>query len=254
MSGFTTSALLYPLTKGDKAGHEFHGNQYREVGGEGDTTTTRPPIGHLQISKDEAQELVDIMKMSDNTREPLLARKATVELSKMLGMDKPAERVTKAPKSEPDLYRGCDKAGADSLSKPLETYVKAGAVYGEGVYFANAGDEDFNGLDAAKEYADRKDGQLVSAWIDPDAKILDLTTSDPPYLEDLQEQMYDKIDSLGLESHESPDLPGYQRGDTYTLKVFLSEPANIALALGYQGVKLYDQTVILDRSILKIAY
>jgi len=34
MSGFTTNELLYPLTKGDFAGHEFHGNQYTNgVGG-----------------------------------------------------------------------------------------------------------------------------------------------------------------------------------------------------------------------------
>jgi len=28
MSGFTNKELLYPLTKGDVLGHEFHGNQY----------------------------------------------------------------------------------------------------------------------------------------------------------------------------------------------------------------------------------
>jgi hypothetical protein len=32
MSGFTTDALLYPLTKGDYAGHPFHGNQWEAVG------------------------------------------------------------------------------------------------------------------------------------------------------------------------------------------------------------------------------
>jgi uncharacterized protein YjbI with pentapeptide repeats len=29
MSGFTTNELLYPLTKGEGPGHEFHGNQYQ---------------------------------------------------------------------------------------------------------------------------------------------------------------------------------------------------------------------------------
>ena len=28
MTGFTTIELLYPLTKGDKVGHDFHGNQW----------------------------------------------------------------------------------------------------------------------------------------------------------------------------------------------------------------------------------
>ena len=32
MSGFTTDELLYPLTKGDFAGHPFRGNQYQTVG------------------------------------------------------------------------------------------------------------------------------------------------------------------------------------------------------------------------------
>ena len=32
MSGFTTNELLYPLTKGEAAGHPFRGNQYQAVG------------------------------------------------------------------------------------------------------------------------------------------------------------------------------------------------------------------------------
>jgi hypothetical protein len=32
MSGFSTLELLYPLTKGDVSGHEFHGNQWTKVG------------------------------------------------------------------------------------------------------------------------------------------------------------------------------------------------------------------------------
>jgi hypothetical protein len=32
MTEFTTEALLYPLTKGDVVGHDFHGNQWQVIG------------------------------------------------------------------------------------------------------------------------------------------------------------------------------------------------------------------------------
>ena len=38
-SGFETNELLYPITKGDVAGHAFHGNQY-EAGQSGATEAT----------------------------------------------------------------------------------------------------------------------------------------------------------------------------------------------------------------------
>ena len=34
---FTTNGLLYPITKGDVAGHPFHGNQYQEGQADGST-------------------------------------------------------------------------------------------------------------------------------------------------------------------------------------------------------------------------
>ena len=33
MSGFSNNELLYPITKGDVAGHPFHGNQYQDGSG-----------------------------------------------------------------------------------------------------------------------------------------------------------------------------------------------------------------------------
>lgn len=35
MANFTTDGLLYPLTKGDTLGHDFHGNQWQVVGANG---------------------------------------------------------------------------------------------------------------------------------------------------------------------------------------------------------------------------
>ena len=44
MSGFSNNELLYPLTKGDAPGHEFHGNQW--TGGQGSSLT---PSGHRPL-------------------------------------------------------------------------------------------------------------------------------------------------------------------------------------------------------------
>jgi hypothetical protein len=48
MSGFSINELLYPITKGDVAGHEFHGNQY-ESGKGGASNLT--PSGHRPLSE-----------------------------------------------------------------------------------------------------------------------------------------------------------------------------------------------------------
>jgi len=53
MSGFTNKELLYPLTKGDVLGHEFHGNQYEAGTGGGGGGGTN----HLGLDRKQTRTL-----------------------------------------------------------------------------------------------------------------------------------------------------------------------------------------------------
>jgi hypothetical protein len=131
---FSIDALLYPLTKGDLKGHVFHGNQYELGQGGG-----RPPTGKLQFTNAELETFAKIYNSNPDKYEA--TNEVTVEMSKKLGMDKPAKEFDKAPssdlyKTQTELWRGCDKAGVESLTQPLKSYTGGGeALYGAGVYF-----------------------------------------------------------------------------------------------------------------------
>ena len=239
---FSTKALLYPLTKGDKAGHDFHGNQYREVGGEGNTT--RPPVGKFQLSPKEIALVAktlknDIDKMGfDKARD-----KAAVSISKILGMDKPATVGT--GKGEPDYYRGCNVAGAESLLQPLEMYGNGGgAALGSGVYITS--DKVTAGVYAqgtVTQVYEPSDRRVVSVWVDPSANMtIGNEVRDNTWF-NYQKTMsdYEKETQLTL-------------GERTALDDFACSPSGMALLNGYQGVKCENSTVILDRSIMKVAF
>ena len=234
MSGFSTEALLYPLTKGDKTGHSFHGNQYREVASEGGQS--RPPAGKLQLSFDEMKELGKQLADTNDWDG------VTVGLSKKLGVDKPATRIS-GNLDVVDYYRGCDKAGAESLTQPLVHYGQdGGTALGHGAYFSPY-------EEVAEQY---KKDTMIEALVDPSAKIAheeDLSmgfkgNGDTGYAGNLlpsnQREEYDK---LPKEQQEA-------------LNEYCSQPSNTALLLGYQGYydDLGETMVVLDRSILKVAY
>jgi hypothetical protein len=262
MSGFTTSELLYPLTKGDKQGHSFHGNQYREVASEGSTNTPRPPVGKFQLSGDELKNFAKALEIEDY--EYAVSgdeQKGAVALSKMLGFDKPATRVTmaEAPSKTPMLYRGCDTRGTDALMKPISEdnpYQKYGmSAYGAGVYMTTIENN-------AKEYVPQSDtGRLVKAWYDPNSTNLMLPNVyqqalgiDPT--EHLDGLIKSCRDLMPPETQSSFDelSPMEQKG----VANFMSSPAGLAMTLGYQGYKQPVEygglTLILDRSVLKVNF
>ena len=237
MSGFTTEALLYPLTKGDTPGHPFHGNQYKDVASEGKTSSPRPPKGQFQLNQDEVNEIAsvyrkvcgDIQPGSRDYQTRLEEAKdaAAVRLSQMLGMDKPAIRVdSKDMTTNPDLYRGCSLKGADSLTRELVHYGMGGGIaYGSGVYTAP---------DSKTALRYGGDAQ-VEIWLDPNANIL--------HEENL------------LKLPVAPEFATSNRD----FGSAIGNPSTLALAWGYQAYAAGDDpgpraVVILDRSIMKIAY
>jgi hypothetical protein len=226
---FTTDGLLYPLTKGDKPGHTFHGNQYKDVASEGETSSLRRPAGYFQLTGSEIISIgAELAKNVETMGQTKAHDLAAVKISKMLGLDKPAKEVATPPNQTPDLYRGCSKEGAESLTKPLEHYGKSGgAAWGNGVY---------TGTDrpTAEQYVD---GAMVKIWVDPEAKI----ASGQDVLEG-----YRSFDAFT----DDLVLP-YVESDAFTH--FAYQPANIALLLGYQGVNDKTTFVVLDRSVMTIS-
>ena len=236
MSGFGTEQLLYPLTKGDKAGHDFHGNQYREVGGEGNTT--RPPVGKFQLSHAEMSELANII--IENPYNPSLvydkgADLAMVYLAKQLGYDKPA---TIDPNlKDPNYFRGCDKVGAESLTQPLTAYGKGGGtLYGAGVYLADS-------QKVAEPYVPRGDrGALMEAKVDTDR---------PDIMSEYKEGIGKYFSKEQRENFKSLSDDRQE-----ALKHFSLQPSQLALMLGYRAFVAPSEgtLVVLDRSILKVAF
>ena len=255
MSGFTTESLLYPLTKGDVEGHQFHGNQWEKVGGEM-SPTTRPPVGNFQFSSDELHTNANIMTKKGTAKRVIgditsgelpqatVARidEATVAMAKMLGYDKPAQRVDAQTSGEPTLFRGCDKTGADSLLQPLVKYTNGGGAWnGVGLHFTPY-------QQTAQRYIDAYGkGAIVKAWVDPNAKTIDYKD-----LRDLAEAKGDYFSIQAVE--KDPTLSKFEKDN---LSSMLNTPAGLAMAYGYQtlsGLNSGDVTIVLDRSVLKVDY
>jgi hypothetical protein len=232
---FTTDALLYPLTKGDVKGHDFHGNQYETVGGEGKTNTPRPPAGQFQFTTGEIKKLAEL---TDGNKDGIIDRVA-VGTAKILEMDNPAQRVSQSPNGRPpQFYRGCDNKGALSLVEPLQHYNigKGGMASGAGVYATRD-------INVANEYSD---GVVVKMWLDPTAKVC--TDDDTVELSKQCAQQF---------------KDAFDRGDITEsqfkiLRIEAHSPSFSAMAFGYQAVDTPDyqggQLVVLDRSILKVQF
>jgi len=231
MSGFTIRELLYPLVKGDKTGHTFHGNQYREVATDGEGSTQRPPTGQFQLTDSEVSAIANELVANTNQMSHEKANDiATVSISKTLGFDKPAREVASPPSREPDLYRGCSPRGAASLTEPLEHYgMGGGTVLGNGIYAVDS-------KRTAEEYAN---GALVKIWLDPDAKIASEG--------DAGGALDDLVDIAGS------GMPGMSQEAKDAFWFYASQPTNAALLFGYQGLTSDGTTVILDRSIMTIS-
>jgi len=238
MSGFTAEALLYPLTKGDTKGHAFHGNQYEQIAGGDKEAFTRPSVGKFQLSPDEtkqiAKQLVKDVKAYGHDK---AYDKANVAVAKMLGMDKPATKVD-AIKGTPDLYRGCDLAGAKSLTEPLTMYGKSGgALYGNGIYTTPS-------EEVASQYVNNG-GVMVKMSLDPNANL----ASDGD----------NKGDERFLDYNKSmSEYDNLTHGERDALDDYISHSANLALLTGSQGYAINsnkpESVVIFDRSVLKVAY
>jgi hypothetical protein len=227
MPDFSTESLLYPLTKG-----EFHGNQYVEVPTEGETPTPRPPVGQFQLTPDEMRSLARELSeaVGQNAAQDLCA----VKISKMLGLDKPATEVTEPLNRPPDLLRGCDPQGAETLLRPLEHYGNGGgSAYGNGIYTAHS-------RPVAEQYVE---GAMVQMWLNPGAKIAEGDMAKPF-------EQYERIMRAFSEERRSGH-GGMSVDDAVALGRFMEQPANFALSCGYQGWK-GAHTVIFDRSALTI--
>jgi len=250
MTGFTTNALLYPLTKGDLLGHPFHGNQYEEVssGAATEKTPPRPTVGQFQLSGEEITKFASFFH--DKELQGGLESKfdyASVQLSKMLGQDNPATKVDKFD-GEPTLFRGCDTAGADSLTQPLTNYGKGGGQgEGAGVYFAK--DKDITREYVANNERNGKNGCLVEAQVDPNARLMTY---------DEYKQSPVTIPNLEGTKLFSPDqqkaYDALSNEDKWYFTGFIATPANVAILSGYQGYTNNRVTVITDRSVLKVKY
>jgi hypothetical protein len=247
MIDFSTDALLYPLTKGDVSGHAFHGNQYQTVAGSGENP--RPPRGTFQLSPQELTAFgarlhklwyEEGQNVGRSTNQSRAFDQASVEVAKLLGMDKPATRVSTI--ENPELYRGCDKAGAESLLGGLERFGATGGIaFGNGIYFSP-------NLADASEYSQ---GAVVSASIDPSANLAEykdieraFNGKDTYYLGNL------------LSGETLTAFEAMSPQEKTALNSYASMPTNAALLLGYQGFHTQSRnvTTIIDRSVLKVAF
>jgi len=247
VSGFSTEALLYPLTKGDLLGHPFRGNQYKTgETGAAEEKIPRPPQGQFQLNENEVNEIValyqkvrgEVIPTSPEYADRLLEAKdaVAVRMAQMLGMDKPATRVDKDDMAtNPDLYRGCSLKGAESLTEKLTHYgINGGAMLGSGVYTTN--DKRTASVYANSAELQGEEGTVASIWIDPNARILQY------------------LDAIKLPV--APDFATNSRD----FGSAIGNPSTLAMAWGYQGysdISQYEKsgaTVILDRSIMKVAY
>lgn len=249
MANFQTDALLYPLTKGDKPGHTFHGNQYEQVASDGEIPTTRPPVGKFQFNEAECEHIADFYNdirtregqetsqrnWTENSQNAL-----AVELSKMMGMDKPATVVSEI--ANPDFCRGSSVTGAEALAKPLVAYGGGGGMtYGPGVYAVPA---DEVGKEVADNYAyiAQQHGYastVVSIKLDPDTQILDFRK---PENQKVSFPTPDGMDNWSEKAQEGWKSLSY------------ASPAVKALAQGYQGIITHEPyVVLLDRSAMTIA-
>ena len=244
MTDFTTNSLLYPLSKGEASGHPFRGNQYKEVATETVGNTQRPEIGKFQLNSDEVAKIAKYLTDIHSAPYAEAQNGAAVMVSKMLGMDKPATRVDTPPSETPDLYRGCSKEGAESLIKPLEAYGRGGGqAFGSGVYTSSI-------ELMASSYVDKQNSitpdsaTMVQMWVDPNASTL---TSD-------QFKAIPMGEKLSIPEAENAGLTDIQKENFY---LFATLPANYALLHGYQmfyNPEWSETKVVLDRSVLKVAY
>jgi hypothetical protein len=239
---FNTDALLYPLTKGDKRGHEFHGNQYQQVASEG--KETRPPVGKLQLSPDEIKSVAKILSPNPYfvTQETMSRRfeETSVSVAKTLGGDKPAIKVAQLPEVAQVLYRGCDAVGAKSLTEPLKQYSGGGGTSdGFGVYTTPSAGFANNYLKEATD--EGRDGVLVKIALDPSAKILDSASKE-----------YSKVLRDCLKTIKTNDDLSATEKERFIS--YASYPAHLALLCGYQGTSSIVSTVVTDRSIMKVQY
>ena len=251
---FTTQALLYPLTKGDKDGHAFHGNQWKTVATDGSVNTTRPPVGRYQLTAEETKAVAKFMSDAVNNRDEF-TQQVTAMVSKMLGKDAPATKLDAPLSTPPDFYRGCDPQGAEALVKPLDTYQKnGGSVWGVGIYATPNQDmaqQYINGLQGSVV----KDGVVVQAWLDPSASVTDsvptnINTRQLPYGEAEQTDRKPRFPETPEEATSSltPD-------EKTLFDYWLGFPANSALVNGYDAFRSPEGTmVVLDRSKMKVYF
>jgi len=240
MTDFTTNGLLYPFTKGDVKGHNFHGNQYEQVASSEKPPVSRPPVGKFQLSESECEVVAKLAKELDY---PIDNKdKFVVAIAKMLGMDKPATLST-TPLEKPNLFRGCDRKGAESLTQPLTAYGQGGGISsGPGVYTSSE-------KSVASQYKttavrNGRDGVMVEISTAPYTKVA------PP------EFIHDKY---SLSNDQVPKAPrgwskeakaGWDALNNY------ATPSLTALVHGYQAVEypFMGHCVILDRSVMTVYF
>lgn len=237
---FTTNELLYPLSKGDKPGHNFHGNQYETVAS--GAAELSKPLGHFQFGEKDCEEIAAIAK-ADTVE---IYSDMAVALAKKLGYDKPA---TLEPKGSftPDFYRGCNKAGAQSLTKPLTSYGgKGGISHGPGVYITTE-------HGTAYKYAEgQQKGTLVSISLDPNARTIGF--------DEIMTATFDGNHVLSTLPNLPDDFDQWSEEAKAGFKQIVRQPTLAAMALGYQVLRVtnehfpIDTAVVLDRSVMKVAY
>ena len=122
-SGFSADELLYPLTKGDVAGHAFHGNQFTAGQGGGGENLT--PSGHRPLS-DIANDIEKVWNANSKNGVPYFA-KPYLDAMKQLHDIKDnyyadtAKSVVNYLLANMDTFRG---EGASPLKAELKALVK----------------------------------------------------------------------------------------------------------------------------------
>jgi len=210
----------------------------------------RPDVGNFQFSQQEAEHLNSVYnEAAKASNYPAYAEQYAaagqnamqVEMANMLGMGGPAT-IEQDPYGDtrPSLFRGCDQAGADSLTGDLTSYGgSGGTLVGSGVYTSPD-------VSVANQFA--KDGGVrVDCYVSSNANIATATA------DTLASNYGFNAPSDNIISGDTKWSSEAQDG----VSKIMSTPASAALSNGYQGLNATNitgqkATLIFDRSVMSI--